>query len=94
MPALWTYETIWNRKMKIVIYTQDLCEFCDSAKKEFEKRSWYYIVHNVKHEDNKKALLELLPNAKTVPQIWIDDEYIGGYYELMTWIEDGKYKYV
>ena len=81
--------------MKIVIYTQDLCEFCDSAKKEFEKRNWDYTVYNVKEGDNKKALLELLPNAKTVPQIWIDDEYIGGYYELMTWIEDDwNYHYV
>ena len=80
--------------MDIIIYTQDLCGFCDAAKKEFEKRGWDYSMHDINHEDNKKALLELVPNAKTVPQIWIDDEYIGGYYDLMTWIEDGKYKYV
>ena len=94
MPVLWAHETNEDRTMKIVIYTLDSCEFCDSTKKEFEKRSWDYTSHNLKHEDNKKALLELLPNAKTVPQIWIDDKHIGGYYELMTWIEDGKYKYV
>lgn len=80
--------------MKIIIYTQDLCEFCDSAKKEFERRGWDYTSHNVKHKDNKKALLELLPNAKTVPQIWINDEYIGGYHDFMTWLEDEKYQYV
>ena len=74
--------------MKIVIYTQDTCEFCDSTKKEFEKRSWDYTSHNVKHEDNKKALLELLPNAKTVPQIWIDNKHVGGYYDLISWFED------
>ena len=94
MPKVRPYGNALERTMKIIIYTQDLCEFCDSAKKEFERRSWDYTSHNVKHEDNKKDLLKLLPNAKTVPQIWIDDEYIGGYYELMTWIEDGKYKYV
>ena len=94
MPVLWAHETNQDRTMKIVIYTQDLCEFCEASKKEFEKRGWDYTSHNVKHEDNKKALLELLPNVKTVPQIWINDEYIGGYYELMTWIEDGKYQYV
>ena len=81
--------------MKIIIYTQDLCEFCDSAKKEFERRSWDYTSHNVKHEDNKKALLELLPNAKTVPQIWIENKHIGGYHEFLTWLEDEwKYWYV
>ena len=72
--------------MKIIIYTQDLCEFCDSAKKEFEKRSWDYTVYNVKEGDNKKALLELLPNAKTVPQIWIENKHIGGYYQLEKWL--------
>ena len=94
MPVLWAHETNQDRTMKIVIYTQDLCEFCDSAKKEFEKRGWDYTVYNVKEGDNKKSLLELLPNVKTVPQIWINDEYIGGYNDLMSWIEDGKYQYV
>jgi glutaredoxin len=23
-----------------------------------------------------------VPNAKTMPQIWLDGEHIGGYYEL------------
>jgi len=23
-----------------------------------------------------------VPNARTMPQIWLDDEHIGGYYEL------------
>ena len=81
--------------MKIVIYTQDSCEFCEESKKEFEKRGWRYTVYNIKEKDNKKSLLELLPNVKTVPQIWIENKHIGGYNELMTWIEDDwKYWYV
>ena len=31
----------------------------------------------------KDDLLKVVPNAKTVPQIFIEDEYIGGYTELM-----------
>ena len=27
-------------------------------------------------------LLALVPNAKTMPQIWLDEEHIGGYKEL------------
>jgi len=26
--------------------------------------------------------LEMVPNARTMPQIWLDDEHIGGYLEL------------
>ena len=81
--------------MDIIIYTRDLCEYCDAAKKEFKRRGWNYSAHDIKHADNKKALLELLPDVKTVPQIWIDNKHIGGYYDLMTWFEDEwKYWYV
>ena len=27
-------------------------------------------------------LLEMVPNARTMPQIWLDEEHIGGFYEL------------
>ena len=70
----------------IVIYTQDMCGYCDAAKNEFKARDWPYTSHNIKHEDNKNALMELLPEAKTVPQIWIENEHIGGYDELIRWI--------
>ena len=72
--------------MKIVMYTQDLCGYCVAASEEFESRGWEFITHNIKHEDNFKNLKELLPDVKTVPQIWINDEYIGGYDELLEWL--------
>ena len=72
--------------MKIVIYTQDMCGYCTEAIKEFESRDWDYTTHNIKHEDNFNNLKELLPDVKTVPQIWIDDKHIGGYDELLEWL--------
>ena len=76
----------FNMDMKIVMYTQDLCGYCVAASEEFESRGWEFITHNIKHEDNFKNLKELLPDVKTVPQIWINDEYIGGYDELLEWL--------
>ena len=70
----------------IVIYTQDMCGYCTAAKEEFESREWKYTSHNIKHTDNYNNLKSLLPEVKTVPQIWIDDVYIGGYDELMEWL--------
>ena len=72
--------------MKIVIYTQDMCGYCVEAIKEFETREWEYTSHNIKHADNYDNLKELLPEVKTVPQIWIDGNHIGGYDELMEWL--------
>ena len=73
--------------MDIIIYAKDMCGYCDAAKKEFDRRGWDYTAYNVDDEDNKQALLKLLPNC-LVPQIWIDNKHIGGYYDLMTWFED------
>ena len=81
--------------MDIIIYTQDLCGYCDMAKKEFERKGWEYMEYNLKDDENKVSLLERFPEAKTVPQIWINKKHIGGYYDLMTWFEDEwKYWYV
>ena len=71
----------------IVIYTRDLCEYCVAAKEEFESREWDYTTHNIKHEDNYDNLKNLLPDVKTVPQIWIDGKHIGGYDELKEWLK-------
>ena len=73
--------------MKIVMYTQDMCGYCDAAKEEFESREWDYTTHNIKHADNYDNLKELLPDVKTVPQIWIDGKHIGGYDELKEWLK-------
>ena len=69
--------------MKIIIYTQNSCLYCQFAKDEFRKRDWVYTEYNLSDDENKVALFERLPKAKTVPQIWIDDKHIGGYDELM-----------
>jgi glutaredoxin len=68
---------------KIDIYTQDNCEWCDEAKKEFEKRNWNYNLYDINERVHYEKLMSLLSEVKTVPQIWIDNEHIGGYRELM-----------
>ena len=70
----------------IVIYTQDRCVHCNSAKREFETRGWEYTSHNITEINNFNNLQELLPGIRTVPQIWIDDNYIGGYNNLKEWL--------
>jgi len=74
--------------MKIEMYTQDLCGYCLLASKEFESRGWTYVTHNIKHEENLNNLKELVPNVRTVPQIWIDDEHVGGYDDLSEWLKN------
>ena len=42
----------------------------------------YLLERNIAEGWKIQDLLEAAPNAKTMPQIWLDDKYIGGYFEL------------
>ena len=53
---------------------------------EFDKLNWQYTTKNIKEDAHRESLFEELPNAKTVPQIWINDVHIGGYNELKEWL--------
>ena len=54
---------------------------------EFDKLNWNYTVKNIEEDMHRLSLFENLPNAKPVPQIWINDVHIGGYNELKTWLK-------
>ncbi len=76
------------------IYTRDNCTFCVRAKALFDEQHVDYkefIVGQGSGEENlqsnqhyvtKDQLLEKVPHAKTVPQIWLNGNYVGGYTEL------------
>lgn len=69
--------------MKAIIWSKYNCHYCDSAKKFLDSRGIVYEEKRVGIDYTKEQLLEAVPNAKTVPQIFIDGEYVGGYTELV-----------
>ena len=63
------------------IYTQNNCGYCVAAKNLLDKKGEQYEeIHLEDNPDAKNKLKEY--GFKTVPQIWLDEEYIGGYVEL------------
>ena len=77
--------------MKAKIYTKSNCAYCTRAKALLQKHNVEYdeysIVLNKEDSTNqftitRDELLAMLPNAKTVPQIFLDNNYVGGYTEL------------
>ena len=63
------------------IYTQNNCGYCVAAKNLLDKKGEQY--EEIHLEDNPDAKNKLKQDGlKTVPQIWLDEEYIGGYVEL------------
>ncbi|MFL2724576.1 MAG: glutaredoxin domain-containing protein [Gammaproteobacteria bacterium] len=72
----------------VEIYSKSNCSFCDKAKYYFDQNDITYQEHNVEIPETFKILMERNPNARTMPQIFIDDKLIGGYTDLMEFVNE------
>jgi len=76
---------------KVEIYTRPMCGFCFQAKRLLTKKDVTFTEYNIWEEKGRKEEMERRSNGgATVPQIFIDDELIGGCTELMDLERHGK----
>ena len=68
--------------MKAIVWSKDSCPFCTQAKALLESRGIEYEERNVSQNWTREQLLEAVPNARTVPQIFLNEELVGGFNEL------------
>jgi glutaredoxin 3 len=69
--------------MKAIVWSKDQCTYCVQAKKLLESKGIEYEERNIMHGTwTKEQLLEAVPTARTVPQIFLNEEYVGGFNEL------------
>ena len=68
--------------MTAIVWSKDQYPFCDQAKSLLTSRGIQYEERNVSHDWTKEQLLEAVPNARAVPQIFLNGEYFGGFTEL------------
>lgn len=67
-----------------IIWTKPGCPFCDMAKNLLNQKGIEFEERNIGQGWTREQLLEAVPNAKTVPQIFLDNEYIGTFENLKT----------
>jgi glutaredoxin 3 len=74
------------------MYTRDFCIYCYKAKEVIKNNpdmGFRVTEYNV---DTQKAYMDTLkerfPDVKTVPQIWIAGKHIGGYEDLVDYIDE------
>jgi len=76
---------------KIIIYTGPRCNYCSAAKQLLNKKKVNYIEFDIGVDQSKmQEMQEKTKGAKTVPQIFIGDTYVGGYNELRALEVEGK----
>jgi len=69
--------------MEVVIYSKDNCPYCDMAKNWFKRKNLTFTEHKIGTNGfTREMLVEAVPNARTVPQIIVDGELIGGWTDL------------
>ena len=68
--------------MKAVVWSKYDCPFCDQAKSLLQIKGIPIDERKIGDGYTKEDLLEAVPNARTVPQIFLDGEYVGGFEQL------------
>lgn len=77
--------------MKAVkVYSKTYCPYCDRAKALLTAREIPYTEENLDGKGEEAAALFAKTGFRTVPQIFIGDECIGGFQELAALDADGK----
>ena len=68
--------------MKAIVWSKYHCPYCDQAKALLTQKGIQFEEKKIGDGYTKEELLEAVPNARTVPQIFIDGVLIGGFNEL------------
>ena len=68
--------------MKAIVWSKDHCPYCDHAKNLLKLKGIEYEERNINQGYDREDLLAAVPNARTVPQIFLGEEYVGGFTEL------------
>ena len=76
---------------KITVYTGPVCNYCDAAKRLLKRNNALFTEINIAEVDG--ALDEMLNKSsgkRTIPQIFFDDQHIGGYDEVRALEKENK----
>jgi glutaredoxin len=70
--------------MKAVVWSKNGCPFCDQAKNLLKSKNIEFEERNIEVDWSREQLIEAVPNARTLPQIFLDEQLVGGFTELRT----------
>ena len=68
--------------MKAIVWSKYNCPYCDQAKALLKQRGIEFEERKIGDGWTREDLLEAVPTARTVPQIFFNEELIGGFTEL------------
>lgn len=79
--------------MKATVWSKEQCPFCDQAKSLLESKGYEIEERKIGVNATKEELLAEVPNARSVPQIFIHEKHIGGFDQLKKYFEETTSNY-
>ncbi len=77
--------------MNIQIYTSPLCGYCHAAKRLLQSKSVEFVEIDLANEpDRREEMVQRANGGRTVPQIFIDENHVGGCDDLYALERAGK----
>ena len=74
----------------IVIYTTQICPYCVRAKQLFQRKGLTYREVDVSFDQAERMALVARTKQRTVPQIFINGQHIGGCDDLYALERNGQ----
>lgn len=75
---------------KVVMYTWTVCPYCVRAKNLLKNKGVEFEEINLDGKDEELDQLRNQTGMKTIPQIFINDQLVGGFSELAQLEADGQ----
>lgn len=78
------------------VYSKPSCSFCDQAKALLKSKDLSFkeiIIDIGQQKDPSKSYMSAqelkakIPSARTVPQIYCEDQHLGGFHELKNYLQ-------
>jgi glutaredoxin 3 len=73
---------------RAIVWGKNYCTYCDQAKRLLKMKGIDFEERNINLDWTKEQLLEAVPNARTVPQIFLDGELVGGFTDLQNILKE------
>ena len=74
----------------VVMYTTNWCPYCERARRLFASKGAAFEEIDVESAPEKRAEMQTRSGRRSVPQIFIGDQHVGGSDELAALVESGK----
>lgn len=71
-----------TNQAKVIVWSKNNCTYCNQAKQLLKQKGFDYEERVIGNGWLKEQLLDAVPNARTVPQVFFDNKLIGGFTEL------------